>query len=85
MSVHRLLAKFAIGACAAVGFASQVLAASPEGMKLYVFTSQPLDISRAALSSAASGTDKFMIPVAFFLIKHPNGNVLFDTGRTMIR
>ena len=49
-------------------------------MKLYVFTSQPLDISRAALSSAASGTDKFIIPVAFFLIKHPNGNVLFDTG-----
>jgi N-acyl homoserine lactone hydrolase len=80
VSVHRLLAKFAIGACAAVGFASQVLAAPPEGMKLYVFTSQPLDISRAALSSAASGTDKIMIPVAFFLIKHPNGNVLFDTG-----
>ena len=80
MSVHRPLAKFAIGVCAAVGLASQVFAASPEGMKLYVFTSQPLDISRAALSSAASGTDKFMIPVAFFLIKHPNGNVLFDTG-----
>ena len=35
MSVHRLLAKLAIGACAAVGFASQVFAASPEGMKLY--------------------------------------------------
>jgi N-acyl homoserine lactone hydrolase len=80
MSVHRPLAKFAIGVCAAVGLASQVFAASPEGMKLYVFTSQPLDISRAALSSAVSGTDKFMIPVAFFLIKHPNGNVLFDTG-----
>ena len=80
MSVHRPLAKFAIGVCAAVGLASQVFAASPEGMKLYVFTSQPLDISRAALSSAASGTDKFIIPVAFFLIKHPNGNVLFDTG-----
>jgi N-acyl homoserine lactone hydrolase len=80
MSVHRPLAKFAIGVCAAVGLASQVLAAPPEGMKLYVFTSQPLDISRAALSSAVSGTDKFMIPVAFFLIKHPNGNVLFDTG-----
>jgi glyoxylase-like metal-dependent hydrolase (beta-lactamase superfamily II) len=80
MSVHRPLAKLAIGVCAAVGLASQVFAASPEGMKLYVFTSQPLDISRAALSSAASGTDKFIIPVAFFLIKHPNGNVLFDTG-----
>ena len=55
MSVHRLLAKFAIGACAAVGFASQVFAASPEGMKLYVFTSQPLDIARSALSSRGDG------------------------------
>ena len=80
MSVHRLLAKFAIGACAVVGFASQVFAASPEGMKLYVFTSQPLDIARSALSAAATGSEKFMIPVAFFLIKHPKGNILFDTG-----
>jgi glyoxylase-like metal-dependent hydrolase (beta-lactamase superfamily II) len=55
-------------------------AASPEGMKLYVFTSQPLDISKAALSSVATGDEKFMIPVGFFLIKHPKGNVLFDTG-----
>ena len=80
MSVHRLLAKLAIGACAAVGFASQVFAASPEGMKPYVFTSQPLDIARSALSAAATGSEKFMIPVAFFLIKHPKGNIFFDTG-----
>jgi glyoxylase-like metal-dependent hydrolase (beta-lactamase superfamily II) len=49
-------------------------------MKLYVFTSQPLDIAKSALSSAATGTDKFLIPVAFLLIKHPKGNILFDTG-----
>ena len=49
-------------------------------MKLYVFTSQPLDIARSALSAAATGSEKFMIPVAFFLIKHPKGNILFDTG-----
>ena len=63
-----------------MGLASQVFAASPEGMKLYVFTSQPLDIARSALSAAATGSEKFTIPVAFFLIKHPKGNVLFDTG-----
>jgi len=79
-SVRKLLVKLAVGACAVAGLACQAFAASPEGMKLYVFTSQPLDISRAALSSAATGTDKIMIPVAFFLIKHPKGNVLFDTG-----
>ena len=80
MSVHGLLAKLAIGACAAVGFASQVFAASPEGMKLYVFTSQPLDIARSALSAAATGSRINPSPVAFFLIKHPKGNILFDTG-----
>jgi N-acyl homoserine lactone hydrolase len=80
MSVRQLLLRVAFGACAAVGLATQTFAASPEGMKLYVFTSQPLDIAKSALSSAATGTDKFLIPVAFFLIKHPNGNVLFETG-----
>ena len=55
-------------------------AASPEGMKLYVFTSQPLEIAKSALSSAVTSNEKFMIPVGFFLIKHPKGNVLFDTG-----
>jgi glyoxylase-like metal-dependent hydrolase (beta-lactamase superfamily II) len=49
-------------------------------MKLYVFTSQPLDIAKSALSSAATGDEKILIPVAFFLIKHPKGNILFDTG-----
>ena len=79
-SVARLLTKFAIGACAVAGLASQVLAASPEGMKLYVFTSGELTIAKSALQSTQSGTETFRIPVAFFLIKHPKGNILFDTG-----
>jgi glyoxylase-like metal-dependent hydrolase (beta-lactamase superfamily II) len=80
ISVRRLLAQLAIGACVIAGGASQGFAASPEGMKLYVFTSQPLDIAKSALSSVQTGTEKFLIPVAFFLIKHPKGNILFDTG-----
>src|ERR1700691_3302632 len=79
-SIARLLAKLAVGACAVAGLASQAPAASPDGMKLYVFSSQPLDISKAALSSAATGDEKIIIPVGFFLIKHPKGNILFDTG-----
>jgi N-acyl homoserine lactone hydrolase len=79
-SISRLLAKLAVGACALAGAASPTFAASPEGMKMYVFTSQPLEIARSALSSAVTSNEKFMIPVAFFLIKHPKGNVLFDTG-----
>ena len=79
-SIARLLAKFAIGACAVAGLASQAPAASPEGMKLYTFTSFPLDIAKSALSSAATGDEKIIVPVGFFLIKHPKGNIMFDTG-----
>lgn len=79
-SITRRLAKLALGACASIGLASQVMAASPEGMKLYVFTSHALDIGRSALQSTVTSTDKIKIPVAFFLIKHPKGNILFDTG-----
>jgi hypothetical protein len=62
--VGRLLSSLLIGACATIGLASAAPAASPEGMKLYVFTSQPLDIAKSALSSATTGTDKILIPVA---------------------
>jgi N-acyl homoserine lactone hydrolase len=79
-SLHRTLSKVAIVGCAILGLASQACAASPEGMKLYIFSSQPLDIAKSALSSAATGDEKILIPVAFFLIKHPKGNILFDTG-----
>ncbi len=79
-SLHRILSKVAIVGCAILGVAWQACAASPEGMKLYIFSSQPLDIAKSALSSAATGDEKILIPVAFFLIKHPKGNILFDTG-----
>jgi len=80
INVRRTRAKAAIIGCAISGLAWQASAASPEGMKLYIFTSQPLDIAKSALSSAATGDEKILIPVAFFLIKHPKGNILFDTG-----
>src|ERR1700752_2605094 len=80
ISFRRTLAKVAIVGCAISGLAWQACAASPEGMKLCIFTSQPLDIAKSALSSAATGDEKIVIPVAFFLIQHPNGNILFDTG-----
>src|SRR5579864_8866991 len=79
-SVRGLIAGAAIGACALTGLASQATAASPEGMKLYLFSSYPLDIAKSALSSAATGDEKILIPVGFYLIKHPKGNILFDSG-----
>ena len=79
-SLHKVLTRVAIISCVIFGLGWQASAASPEGMRLYIFTSQPLDIAKSALSSAATGNEKIVIPVAFFLIKHPKGNILFDTG-----
>ena len=66
-----------VGAC--VWLAAGASAASPEGMRLYVFSSGwlgPLD--KSMLQTGGSG--KITVPVAFFLIKHPKGNVQFETG-----
>jgi hypothetical protein len=80
-SVRRLIVKAAIGACALAGLASSgAYAASPEGMKLYQFSSYYLDIAKSALSSATAGDEKILIPVGFYLIRHPKGDILFDTG-----
>lgn len=54
-------------------------ARGPEGMRLYVFSSGWLDIDKSALQAGAP-PGKIMIPVGFFLIHHPKGNVLFETG-----
>jgi N-acyl homoserine lactone hydrolase len=58
--------------------APAAMAASPEGMKLYVFTSGSLTLAKTIIQSGGQGT--VTIPVAFFVIQHPKGNVLFDTG-----
>jgi N-acyl homoserine lactone hydrolase len=79
--MHVILRKLSIALAAVVGaclVASGAFAGSPEGMKLYVFSSGPLNIDKAALQTGGQG--KITVPVAFFLIKHPKGNVLFDTG-----
>ena len=78
IAVQRLLIGLSLVACALVGLAAPVAAASPEGMRLYVFSSGWLTLDKSALQTGASG--KYTVPVAFFLIKHPKGNVLFDTG-----
>jgi glyoxylase-like metal-dependent hydrolase (beta-lactamase superfamily II) len=77
-----IMRKLFIGTAAVVGaclwLAAGAFAASPEGMKLYVFSSGWLHIDKAALQTGATG--KIAVPVAFFLIKHPKGNILFETG-----
>jgi N-acyl homoserine lactone hydrolase len=67
----------AIGGC--LWLATAASAASPEGMRLYVFSSGWLGpLNKSMLQTGGQG--QITVPVAFFLIKHPKGNVLFDTG-----
>ncbi|MGH8595091.1 MAG: hypothetical protein ACREXT_00375, partial [Gammaproteobacteria bacterium] len=53
---------------------------SPAGMKLYVLNSGPLKLGKGILQNFAPMEPKIQIPVGMFLIQHPKGNVLFDTG-----
>lgn len=55
-------------------------AASPEGMKLYAFSSGALTIGKGVLQNFGPMEPPIVIPVGFYVIQHPKGNVLFDTG-----
>ena len=52
---------------------------APAGMKMYVFSSGGLTIAKSALQSGAS-SNPITVPVGFFVVRHPKGNFLFDTG-----
>jgi glyoxylase-like metal-dependent hydrolase (beta-lactamase superfamily II) len=55
-------------------------AQGPAGMRLYVFTSGSLGgFPKAALQIGGQGNIDWA-PVSFYVIKHPKGNVMFDTG-----
>src|SRR5512144_55575 len=56
------------------------VAQSPAGMRLYVFTSGSLGgFPKAALQIGGQGNIDWA-PVSFYVLKHPKGNVMFDTG-----
>src|SRR5438132_4865723 len=58
---------------------TMVPAQSPQGMKLYVFSSGALTAGKNFLQDQGP-TDIIQIPVGFFVVMHPKGNVLFDCG-----
>src|SRR6202045_1150479 len=78
----RSILRIVLGSLATVGACAWLVAgasaASPDGMRLYVFSSGWLTLDKSGLQTGATG--KIRVPVAFFLIHHPKGNVLFDTG-----
>ena len=72
----------AAGALIALGlalFTSAAQAQSPAGMRLYAFSSGALTVPKSFLQGGAPATP-IQVPVGFFVVRHPKGNVLFDTG-----
>ena len=61
------------------GTVGVVPAQSPQGMKLYVFSSGALNVGKNMLMNLGP-QDTIKVPVGFFVVMHPRGNVLFDTG-----
>jgi N-acyl homoserine lactone hydrolase len=77
--LRTMLLASAATACVLTGLTVAAKAESPQGMKLYVFSSGWLNIEKSALQAGAP-PGKIDVPVSFFLIHHPKGNVLFDCG-----
>src|ERR1700726_5059519 len=66
-------------AAGVLGTATAAMAMDPpKEMKLYVFSSGALNLDKSIIQNGSSG--KVQIPVGFYLIHHPKGDVLFDCG-----
>jgi N-acyl homoserine lactone hydrolase len=79
LKLKTLLMATATVVCSWAGLSAGAKAEPPAGMKLYVFSSGFLNIDKSALQAGAA-PGKIDVPVGFFLIHHPKGNVLFDCG-----
>jgi len=70
--------------CWCVAAATALAAASAYGQgnadRIYVFSSGALTIGKGVLWNMAPMDPPVQIPVGFFVVKHPRGNILFDTG-----
>jgi glyoxylase-like metal-dependent hydrolase (beta-lactamase superfamily II) len=55
-------------------------ATQAQNIQLYAFSSGALTIGKGILQNLAPVDPPIVIPVGFFVVKHPKGNVVFDTG-----
>lgn len=69
-----------VAAAMLAAVATSSIAASPAGMKLFAFSSGALTIGKGVLQNFGPMEPPIQIPVGFFVIQHPMGNVLYDTG-----
>jgi glyoxylase-like metal-dependent hydrolase (beta-lactamase superfamily II) len=57
-----------------------VTSANAQDTRLYCFSSGALTIGKGILQNLAPNDPPIVIPVGFYVVKHPKGNILFDTG-----
>lgn len=50
-------------------------------MKLYMFQCGTIKTKKYLLVEGPKSDDEFIVPIPFFLIEHPEGKMLFDTGQ----
>lgn len=62
-----------------IGFAFPSIS-SAQDIKLYAFSSGALTIGKGILQNLAAVDPPIQVPVGFYVVMHPKGNVLFDTG-----
>jgi N-acyl homoserine lactone hydrolase len=70
------IAAIAVSTCFSVAQAQ----AQGQDIKLYAFSSGALTIGKGALVNGAPNEPAIQVPVGFYVVRHPKGNVLFDTG-----
>lgn len=63
-----------------VSFSSNAMAQSPQGMKLYVTSSGDLNLDQGWLTAMTNHGNRIDVPVPMYIIDHPDGLVVFDTG-----
>ena len=72
--------KWKLAATAAAMLFAGVTTVHAQDTRMYAFSSGPLTIGKGVLQNFATMDPPIVIPVGFYVIKHPKGNILFDTG-----
>jgi glyoxylase-like metal-dependent hydrolase (beta-lactamase superfamily II) len=57
-----------------------VASAQAQDTRMYAFSHGTLTIGKGILQNLAPNDPPIQIPVGYYVIKHPKGNILFDTG-----